>query len=125
MTETADLAWQKYLAAVDATPDALAGKRYHQWVDAGRPPLHVEDGATCGYGVETGETVALVEGDAPTYEDCGKPSRFVVERSDGDESFGLLGGGEESCEEHLAETVAGMIGGDEVRAVVSIRWDKP
>lgn|SRR5487761_935269 len=58
-------------------------------------------------------------------EPCGKPSRFLVERSDGDRSYGINGGSDESCEEHLTETVAGMIDGDEnVRAVVTIRWDK-
>jgi hypothetical protein len=55
---------------------------------------------------------------------CGKPSRFVVERSDQDESYGVNGGSEESCEEHLAEAVTGMINGDaEITAIVTPRWD--
>lgn len=57
---------------------------------------------------------------------CGKPSRFTVSRSDRDTSFGSGGGTEEACEGHLAGVVAGMVAGDDhVRAVVTIRWDKP
>jgi hypothetical protein len=60
------------------------------------------------------------------WDKCVRPSRYVVERSDGDRSFGAGGGTEESCEEHLVETVAGMVDGDEqVRAVVTIRWTGP
>lgn len=60
------------------------------------------------------------------WDKCARPSRYVVERSDGDRSFGSRDGTEESCEEHLVETVAGMVDGDEhVRAVVSIRWNEP
>lgn len=55
--------------------------------------------------------------------ECGRPSRFVVERSDGDESFGSGLGTEESCGEHLPDTVLAMVNGDEsVQAVVTIRW---
>jgi hypothetical protein len=47
-----------------------------------------------------------------------------VSRSDGDQGFGSGGGTEETCEEHLAETVGGMVGGEEnVCAVVVIRWN--
>lgn len=54
---------------------------------------------------------------------CGKPSRFVVARSDGDSSFGGNGGSEEACEEHLADAVLGMVDGDEtVSAVITVRW---
>lgn len=57
--------------------------------------------------------------------ECGRTSRFVVERSDGDESFGSGGGTEESCGKHLRDTVLAMVSGDEgVRAVVTIRWDE-
>jgi hypothetical protein len=57
---------------------------------------------------------------------CGEPSRFIVSRSDGDTSYGINGGSDESCEEHLADTVNGMVEGDvDVRAVVEIRWHKP
>jgi hypothetical protein len=60
------------------------------------------------------------------WDKCVRPSRYVVERSDGDTSFGTNGGTEESCEQHLVEAVAGMVDGDEhVRAVVTIRWDEP
>jgi hypothetical protein len=56
---------------------------------------------------------------------CEAISRFAVERSDGDQSFGW-DGRHESCETHLAEVVSGMVDGDEtVRAVVAIRWDQP
>jgi hypothetical protein len=57
---------------------------------------------------------------------CGAPSRYQVARSDGDESYGINGGSDEACDEHLAETVAGMVDGDAgVAAIVTIRWDKP
>jgi hypothetical protein len=70
---------------------------------------------------------ATCTGDADDEEegvhDCGKLSRYVVARSDGDKSFGAGGGTEEACEEHLADAVSGMVDGDEnVRAVVTIRW---
>lgn len=75
-----------------------------------------EDDAFCHYDVEDEE-------EGP--RECGKLSRYVVARSDGDTAFGSGGGTEESCEEHLAEIVPGMVNGDEhVRAVVTIRWDK-
>lgn len=54
---------------------------------------------------------------------CGAVSHFVVERSDGDESFGW-DGKHESCEEHVAEVISSMVNGDDkVYAVVAIRWD--
>jgi hypothetical protein len=78
--------------------------------------LTAEDDAFCRYDVEDEE-------EGP--RECGKLSRNVVARSDGDTDFGSGGGTEESCEEHLAEIVAGMVNGDDhVRAVVTIRWDK-
>lgn len=52
---------------------------------------------------------------------CGALSRFVVERDDHNPSYSPA----ESCENHLAETVAGMADGDDkVRLIVTIRWDK-
>jgi hypothetical protein len=62
-------------------------------------------------------------GQPPFGTSCPKPSRFVVARSDGDSSFGVNGGSEEACEEHLADAVLGMVDGDEtVSAVITIRW---
>lgn len=56
---------------------------------------------------------------------CGALSRYQVARSDGDESFGINGGSDEACEEHLAEAIDGMINGDTgITAAVTIRWDK-
>lgn len=64
-----------------------------------------------------------VEGHRPFGGTCPKPSRFVVARSDGDSSFGVNGGSEEACEDHLADAVLGMVDGDEtVNAVITIRW---
>lgn len=64
-----------------------------------------------------------------TGEDCRaclSPSRFVVVRSDGDTSYGVNGGSDEACEDHLAHSVAAMIDGDvNVYAVVAIRWMPP
>lgn len=66
--------------------------------------------------------------DVPVFDDdpapCPVMSRYVVERSDGDQSFGW-DGRHESCEAHLAEVVSRMVNGDDVRAVVTIRWDAP
>lgn len=57
------------------------------------------------------------------FDPCPAMSRYVVERSDGDQSFGW-DGKHESCAAHLAEVVSGMVAGDDkVRAVVTIRWD--
>ena len=57
--------------------------------------------------------------------ECRQVSRFQVSRSDGDQSYGT-GGGAEACEDHLTDAVLGMVDGDEqVRAVVTVRWDKP
>lgn len=79
--------------------------------------LTVQDDATCG------SVVVVDEDDAYP---CGAPSRYLVERSDGDKSYGEHGGSAEACEQHLAETVDGMADGDEtVQAVVTIRWDEP
>jgi hypothetical protein len=108
--------WKKYLDAAEA---AYPGpRRFKKWKMAGRPPLTVDDDIKCGADVQ-------VSDDDEDWEPCGNRSRFIVERFDEDESFGTLGGGEESCEEHLEEAVCGMIGGDDdVRAVVALRWDK-
>lgn len=55
---------------------------------------------------------------------CGKPSRFIVARDDGDESYGS-GGTEEAREEHLAAVVLGMVDGDEdVSVIVTVRWNE-
>jgi hypothetical protein len=83
----------------------------------GGEPITVEDNARCG------SVVVVDEDDAYP---CGAPSRYLVERSDGDTSYGENGGSAEACDEHLAETVDGMVHGDDtVRAIVTIRWDKP
>ena len=72
-----------------------------------------------------GTCCAIVEFEEDCPGPCGKPSLFIVSRSDGDENFGGGGGTEEACEEHLADAVIGMVDGDEsIRAVVTIRWDK-
>jgi hypothetical protein len=101
-------------------------ERFRQWVDAGRPPLTVDDTALCAAGVRGG---CCEDGDDHGWRECLKPSRYIVERSDFDASFGELGGGAEACEEHLQETIDGMIDGSsdktEIRAVVTIRWNKP
>ena len=53
-------------------------------------------------------------------EYCRSLSRFAVERSDRDPSFGV----QEACEAHLADAVTGMADGNEdVHAIVRIRWD--
>ena len=53
-------------------------------------------------------------------EVCGALSRFVVERDDDARGYGPA----ESCAEHLGEVVPWLIdGSDEVRAIVTIRWD--
>ncbi len=78
-------------------------------------PLTAEGGVTCS---------AVVVVDEEDAYPCGATSWFRVERSDGDTSYGINGGSGESCDEHLAECVAGMIDGDQdVRAIVAIRWD--
>lgn len=79
--------------------------------------LTADDSITCNAFVDSEED--------GLWDQCTKPSRFVVERSDGDKSYGTCDGTEESCEEHLADAVSGMVDGDEgVRAVVTIRWNK-
>ena len=71
--------------------------------------------------VKCSATVVVDEDDAYP---CRAPSRYQVARSDGDESYGINGGSDEACDEHLAETVDGMVDGDaEVTALVTIRWD--
>lgn len=82
-------------------------------------PLTVDPGATCQ------EDIADPDDGETLIGSCSEPSRFVVERSDRDQSFGW-DGKHESCEAHLADVVLGMVGGDDqVRAVVTIRWDGP
>ena len=76
--------------------------------------LRTDESARCSAVVETRDTC----------EPCGEPSRFVVSRSDGDQTYGISGGSDECCEGHLAETVTGMTDGDAgVNAIVAIRWD--
>jgi hypothetical protein len=67
------------------------------------------------------------DGDGRRYaEPCGAPSRFIVERSDLDPSWGAEAGAEEACAGHLAGMVLGMISGDtNVSAIVTVRWDGP
>lgn len=80
---------------------------------------------TTSLGADPSITCATFIGDEESEaEQCSNLSRFVVSRSDGDMSYGINGGSEEACEEHLAEAVTGMVGGDEhVTAIVAIRWD--
>lgn len=78
-------------------------------------PLRVDPSVTC---------TGIAEDAEGATDFCGQPSRFAVERSDGDTSFGAGGGTEEVCESHLADAVLGMIGGNaNVTAIVTIRWD--
>jgi len=78
--------------------------------------LTIEDGVKCS---------AVVVVDEDDAYPCGAPSRYQVARSDSDQSYGINGGSDEACEDHLSETVAGMIDGDaEVTAVVTIRWGR-
>lgn len=78
-------------------------------------PLRANASVTCTY---------LVEDEDEDLVQCGGLSRFVVSRSDGDTTFGIGGGTEETCERHLAETALGMVGGyANVTAIVTIRWD--
>ena len=65
-----------------------------------------------------------VEDEEEGPHDCGKPSRFIVARSDLDASYGSGGGTDEACEDHLAGSVAGMLEGDpSLHAIVIVRWD--
>jgi hypothetical protein len=58
--------------------------------------------------------------------ECGKPSLFIVARTDADESHGSGGGTEEACGEHLAAAVLAMVDGDDdVDAVVTVRLRDP
>src|SRR3954454_2986563 len=104
---------------------ADVAERFRRWVDAGRPPLTVDDTALCVAGVKD---EGHEDADDHGWRECLKPSRYIVERSDFDASFGELGGGAESCEEHLQETVDTMVDGssdkNEIRAVVTIRWNE-
>lgn len=111
----------QYLKAAAETPNAKAGRRYQKWKMAGRPSLAIEEDVTCTAGVE----VEIDDGfEFNAYEPCGKPSHYLVERSDGDESWGALGGAEEACGEHVGETIHGMMGGDDtLHAIVTPRWD--
>lgn len=67
--------------------------------------------------------------DVPDWEDpgngfvpCPSLSWFVVERSDGDKSFGW-DGKHEACEYHLSDVIDGMLSGDEkLHAIVTPRW---
>jgi hypothetical protein len=78
-------------------------------------PLFADPAAVC---------TGITEDEGGETDLCGKPSRFVVERSDGDTSYGGGGGTEEACETHLLDAVTGMIAGDvNVQAIVMIRWD--
>jgi len=100
-----------WVPATPRYPAALADAIF----DAIDPPLTADDSAKCTEVVSDSE-----EGD----HECSEPSRFVVERSDGDKSYGSGGGTEEACEAHLADVVSGMVDGDtHIQAVVSIRWD--
>ena len=65
---------------------------------------------------------AKVEG-----RECGEPSRFIVIREDGDNSYGTgWGGTREACGEHLAAQVLAMVDGDEVvSAIVTARLYDP
>ncbi len=76
--------------------------------------------------ITCGAYVPIEGGDLGEATECGALSRFVVERSDGDKTYGSGGGTEESCEAHLGVTDAGMVDGDvKVTAIVTIRWEYP
>jgi hypothetical protein len=67
---------------------------------------------------------ATVAGDAAGgSRECGKPSRFIVARTDADQSYGAGEGTEQACEEHLAAAViATMVNGgeDDADAIVTV-----
>lgn len=121
-----DLAPFRQLAMYEAFNAVVIAGIIHRAFEAGRAsalrggtPLTVQPDAVCG---------GLVPdpGDAEFAYDCANHSRFLVERSDGDKSFGENGGSTEACAGHLADAVTGMIDGDEnIRAIVSIRWNAP
>lgn len=72
------------------------------------------DGITCASCIAVGDDNVR----------CDSPSRFIVERSDGDKSYGINGGSEEACDKHLAEAVIAMLDGNEsLKAIVTVRWD--
>ncbi len=56
---------------------------------------------------------------------CLAPWRFTVARADGDRTYsgGRESGIYRSCEQHLADAVAGMADGDDVALNVTIRYD--
>jgi hypothetical protein len=49
---------------------------------------------------------------------CGQPSRFLVERDD--PSYPPW----ESCEAHLADTIANLLEGKDIKATVTVHWDE-
>lgn len=65
------------------------------------------------------------EDDEEGPRECGEVSRYLVERSDGNEDYGEHGGSAEACHGHLADVSLSMIDGDEdVRAVITVRWSE-
>jgi hypothetical protein len=90
-----------------------------QW-DILTPDVQSAEGGGCNLCVTPGGSSIAICTERCTGYPCGAVSRFVVDRSDGDESFGWG----ESCEEHLAEVVSSMIDGDPaITAIVTVRWD--
>lgn len=83
----------------------------------GTCPLFAEEAVRCSGAVDIGGGES---------DGCGAPSRYVVARSDGDETYGINGGSDECCAAHLEDTILGMADGDDnVSLIVAIRWDAP
>ena len=89
-------------------------------VQEARVPFHADESIRCSFLVGTGE---FEDPGVEVAEPCPNASVFVVSRSDGDTSYGINGGSDECCAAHLADTVDGMVAGDEkVQAIVALRW---
>jgi hypothetical protein len=85
-----------------------------------RAPFHADESIRCSFLIGTGE---FEDPGVEMAEPCANSSQFVVSRSDGDASYGINGGSDECCAAHLADTVDGMVAGDDkVQAIVAIRW---
>lgn len=74
------------------------------------------DGTRCDFDVLNDEEEVV---------QCPEPSRYLVLRSDHDPSYDVAAdrAPTEACEAHLADTVAGLMDGDDkITATVQIRW---
>lgn len=82
-------------------------------------PLSVADGMICEWAVDDAVSGGSI--------DCGRLSRYRVERSDRDGSFYPDPDnrpGQEACDIHLAGTVVALMDGDDkITATVTVRWD--